>query len=66
MSYLINYLKLTLLGLILIIGTDYISPNLSILFIIVTVVVLTITVILDLYKFYSNKGSNENQSKLEC
>ena len=51
MSYLINYLKLVLLGLILIIGTSYVSPNLSILLIIITVVVLTITVILDLYEF---------------
>ena len=55
MSYLINYVKLLLLGLILIIGTNYVSPNLSILFSIVTVVVLAITIILDLYKFYSNK-----------
>ena len=55
MLYLTNYLKLILLGIILIIGTDYISPDLSILFIIVTVVVLAITIILDLYKFYSDR-----------
>lgn len=56
MSYLINYLKLLLLGLIIILGTNYISPNLSILLTIVTVVVLAITIVLDLHKFYSNKG----------
>ena len=55
MSYLINYVKLFLLGLILIIGTDYVSPNLSILFTIVTVVVLSITIVLDLHRFYSDK-----------
>lgn len=56
MSYLINYLKLLLLGLIIILGTNYILPNLSILLAIVTVVVLAITIVLDLHKFYSNKG----------
>lgn len=55
MTYLINYVKLFLLGLILIIGTDYVSPNLSILSTIVTVVVLAITIVLDLHRFYSDK-----------
>ena len=56
MSYLINYLKLVLLGPILIIGTSYVSPNLSILLAIVTVVVLAVSIILDLHRFYSDKG----------
>ena len=56
MSYLINYLKLLLLGFIIILGTDYVSPNLSILLAIVTVVVLAVSVILDLHRFYSDKG----------
>lgn len=56
MSYLINYLKLLLLGLIIILGTDYVSPNLSILLAIVTVVVLAVSIILDLHRFYSDKG----------
>lgn len=56
MSYLINYLKLLLLGFIIILGTDYVSPNLSILLAIVTVVVLAVSIILDLHRFYSDKG----------
>ena len=56
MSYLINYLKLLLLGFVIILGTNYISPNLSILLTIITIVVLAITIILDLHKFYSDKG----------
>lgn len=56
MSYLINYLKLLLLGLIIILVTDYVSPNLSILLAIVTVVVLAVSIILDLHRFYSDKG----------
>ena len=56
MSYLINYLKLLLLGFVIILGTNYISPNLSILLAIVTVVVLAITIVLDLHILYSNKG----------
>lgn len=56
MSYLINYLKLLLLGLIIILGTNYISPNLSILLTIVTVVVLAVSIILDLHRLYSDKG----------
>lgn len=56
MSYLINYLKLLLLGLVIILGTNCISPNLSILLTIVTVVVLAVSIILDLHRLYSDKG----------
>ena len=56
MSYLINYLKLLLLGFIIILGTDYVSPNLSILLTIVTAVVLAVSIILDIHRFYSDKG----------
>ena len=56
MSYLINYLKLLLLGLVIVLGTNYISPNLSILLTIVTVVVLTVSIILDLHRLHSDKG----------
>ena len=56
MSYLINYLKLLLLGLDIVLGTNYISPNLSILLTIVTVVVLTVSIILDLHRLHSDKG----------
>lgn len=57
MSYLINYLKLLLLGLVIVLGTNYISPNLSILLTIVTVVVLAVSIILDLHRLHSNKGT---------
>lgn len=56
MSYLINYLKLLLLGFVIILGTNYILPNLSILLTIITIVVLAITIVLDLHILYSNKG----------
>ena len=56
MSYLINYVKLLLLGLVIVLGTNYISPNLSILLTIVTVVVLTVSIILDLHRLHSDKG----------
>ena len=56
MSYLINYLKLLLLGLVIVLGTNYISPNLSILLTIVTVVVLTVSIMLDLHRLHSDKG----------
>ena len=56
MSYLINYLKLLLLGLVIVLGTNYISPNLSILLTIVTVVVLAVSIILDLHRLHSDKG----------
>ena len=56
MSYLINYLMLLLLGLVIILGTNYISPNLSILLTIVVIEVLVVSVIMDLYRLYSNKG----------
>lgn len=55
MSYLINYIKLLLLGLIIVLGTNYVSPNLSILLAIVTAVVLAVSIILDLHRFYSDK-----------
>ena len=57
MSYLINYLKILLLGLVIILGTNYISPNLSILLTIVTVVVLVVSIILDLHRLHSDKGT---------
>ena len=57
MSYLINYLKLLLLGLVIVLGTNYISPSLNILFAIVTVVILAITIVLDLHRLHSDKGS---------
>ena len=57
MAYLINYLKLLLLGLVIILGTNYISPNLSTLFTIVTVVVLIVSIILDIHRLHSDKGT---------
>lgn len=57
MSYLINYLKLLLLGFVIILGTNYISPNLSTLFTIVTVVVLIVSIILDIHRLHSDKGT---------
>ena len=56
MSYLINYLKLLLLGLVIVLGTNYISANLSVLLIIVTIVVVVVTIIMDLHRLYSDKG----------
>lgn len=56
MSYLTNYLKLLLLGLVIVLGTNYISPKLSILLTIVTVVVLAVSIILDLHRLHSDKG----------
>lgn len=57
MKYLINYLKIVLLGILLMGGFGLYYPELGVVIFYLTVVVLVISIIMDLYKIYSNKGT---------